>query len=225
MYDVIGSILPLGLAASFSPIPVIAIVLVLLSDRARVNGAAFLGGWVLAVTAVVVLMTALAKTLEPADAAGPNPVAGVLRIGLGGLLLVLAARKVRGGRTTDASGAPVLPGWMSALTTATAWRSFTMALLLGGANPKNLALIAAAALSIGTGGLDAAQVVWAIAVFALVASITIIVPVVGHAAFAARLDGPLRSLERWLLANQHIVMAILLVVFGVLVIGNGIASF
>lgn len=223
--DVIGGILPLGLAVSFSPFPVIAIILVLLSERARASGAAFLAGWILAISVVSIVMTAVAKLLEPADAGDPSPVAAVIRIALGLLLLGLAARKLRAGPPVDDDGAPVLPGWMASLSTASAGRSFSMALLLGGANPKNLAISAAAALTIGTGGLDAPQVIAAITVFVLIASITIIVPVVGHAVFSASLDAPLRRLEEWLLANHNAVMALLLVVFGVVLIGNGIAVF
>ncbi|MGK9148173.1 GAP family protein [Plantibacter flavus] len=225
MLDVIGSLLPLGLAVALSPFPVIAIILVLLSERARASGPAFLAGWVLATTVVAIVFTALAKTVEPSDPDVPNPLTGVLRLALGALLLVLAVRKLRGGPKLDADGEPELPGWMSTLTSATAGRSFTMALLLAGANPKNLAITAAASLSIGTGGLAPGEVVWSIVVFALIASATIVVPVVGHAFFAAQLDAPLRRLEVWLLGNHTAVMGLLLVIFGVILLGNGIASF
>ena len=43
----IGAILPTAAAVALSPIPIIAIVLVLDSARARVNGPAFALGWVL----------------------------------------------------------------------------------------------------------------------------------------------------------------------------------
>lgn len=225
MLDVIGSLLPLGLAISFSPFPMIAIVLLLLTPRPRANGAAFLTGWLLAILVVTIAFTAVAKLVEQPDPTEPNAVAGILRLLLGATLLALAVRKFVSGPKQDAEGAPVLPGWIAMMTTSTPGRSFTTGLLLAGANPKNLAFTAAAALSIGTGGLDASGVVWAIALYAIVAAITIIVPLIGHLAFSAGMMGALERLERWLLANHTTVMAMLLVVFGVVLIGNGIASF
>lgn len=225
MHDVIGSIVPLGLAVALSPFPVIAIILVLFSERAKASGAAFLAGWVLAISVVTTVMTVIATAIESSDPSGSSPLAGVLRIALGTVLLALAARKVRAGAQVDDTGALVLPGWMSTLTTADARRSFTMALLLAGANPKNLIIGAAAALTIGSDGLDTVQRITAIAVFTLIASSSILLPVIAHALFSKQLDGALRRLERWLLANHHTVMALLLLIFGVVLIGNGIASF
>lgn len=225
MYDVIGSLLPLGLAISFSPFPMIAIVLLLLTPRPRANGAAFLTGWFLAILVATIAFTAVAKVVEQPDPSDPNAVAGVLRLLLGLSLLVLAVRKFIGGPKQDAEGAPVLPDWISMMTSSTPGRSFTTGLLLAGANPKNLAFTAAAALSIGTGGLDASGIVWTIVLYVIVAAITIILPLLCHLAFSARLMGPLEAMERWLLANHTTVMAMLLVVFGVVLIGNGVASF
>ncbi len=57
MSDAIGDLLPSALAVALSPIPIIAIVLVLGAPNARRAGPAFAVGWVaglLAVSAVVV---------------------------------------------------------------------------------------------------------------------------------------------------------------------------
>lgn len=98
-------------------------------------------------------------------------------------------------------------------------------LLLGGANPKNLAISAGAAITIGTSYLNPAEVVWAIAIFTVIASSTVIVPVVAFAFAAHRLDTPLRSLEEWLLRNNTVMMGTLMLIFGFVLIGNGIGSF
>ena len=47
----IGELLPAAVAVALSPIPIVAIVLVLDSSRARRNGLAFAGGWVSGLTA------------------------------------------------------------------------------------------------------------------------------------------------------------------------------
>ena len=49
MYEVLGNLLPLALAVSLSPIPIIATVLMLLAPRAKLNSVIFLIGWIVAI--------------------------------------------------------------------------------------------------------------------------------------------------------------------------------
>ena len=46
MGPAIGDVLPLALGVALSPIPIIAVILMLLSPKAQENGPAFLVGWV-----------------------------------------------------------------------------------------------------------------------------------------------------------------------------------
>jgi hypothetical protein len=58
MGEAIGQILSLGVGVALSPVPIIAVVLMLGTPRARVNGPAFLLGWMagLAIVGTVVLL-------------------------------------------------------------------------------------------------------------------------------------------------------------------------
>ena len=58
----IGELLPAAVAVALSPIPIVAIVLVLDSSRARRNGLAFAGGWVSGLTAVSVIVVLVASS-------------------------------------------------------------------------------------------------------------------------------------------------------------------
>jgi len=57
MGTAIGQILPLAVGVALSPVPIIAVALMLMSQRARLNGPLFVIGWLLglAVIGVVVL--------------------------------------------------------------------------------------------------------------------------------------------------------------------------
>src|SRR3954470_5835948 len=48
----ISEVLPFAIGIAIIPIPIIAIILILFSERARVNGPAFLAGWVIGLSAV-----------------------------------------------------------------------------------------------------------------------------------------------------------------------------
>ena len=97
-----------------------------------------------------------------------------------------------------------------------------LGLALAGVNPKNLALTLAAAAGLAQLAPTTAEAVTALAVFVVLASVTIAGPVayrlVGGEGARSALDG----LKGWLLANNAAVMAVLLVVFGVDLIAKGL---
>jgi threonine/homoserine/homoserine lactone efflux protein len=235
MLDVIGAILPFALGVSVSPVPIIVSVLILLSPRSRANGLAFLLGWMVGVAVVVTVLTALAGYLPSDSSDGPNPVAGVLQLALGVWLLVMARRKFRPAEAAadaDAevdpdTGLPVprLPGWMSSIASTTPARSLRSGLLFAGANPKNVAFAAGAALTIGTAGLGTGDVALLLVIYTVIASLTVAVPVGLHLLFPVRTQQPLRALEVWLVRNNATIGVVLLLVYGVLLIGQGIGSF
>ena len=66
---------------------------------------------------------------------------------------------------------------MQTIDTFTASRSLGLGVLLSGVNPKNLALAIAASASITQAGLDGGQSAVAVAVFVVLASATVLGPV------------------------------------------------
>src|SRR5438552_17203229 len=61
MGNAIGTILPQAIGVAISPVPIIAVILMLFSQRARSNGPAFLVGLVLALAVVGSIVLALAS--------------------------------------------------------------------------------------------------------------------------------------------------------------------
>ncbi|MCU1422240.1 MAG: hypothetical protein JWN36_1891, partial [Microbacteriaceae bacterium] len=198
-------------------------ILMLLSPRAMPGAILFLAGWVVGVATAVTVFTVIADYLPRSEPGAPNPVASILRIALGVALLVLAVLKFRQQLRSPKDAA--LPGWMSSLSAASPRRSLVLGLALGGVNPKNLLISVAAGLSIGTASLTVGAQVAGIAVYTLLASITVIVPVVVFLLAGERMRGPLTSLNDWLERNNSVILAVLFLVFGVLLVGNGLTGF
>jgi threonine/homoserine/homoserine lactone efflux protein len=221
--DVIGEILPLALGVAISPIPIIAAILMLLSPKAKSTSLGFLLGWVLGIVVAVVVFTLLASVLPEADDDASKPVAGTVKVVLGGLLLLLAAKQWRS-RTADGAE-PALPHWMGAIDTMTAARAVVLGFLLSGLNPKNLLMGAAAGIAIGSASVTLTESVVVLAVFTALAASTVAVPVIAYLLASARMDAPLNSLRTWLVHNNSTVMAVLLLVIGVVLVGKGISSF
>ena len=222
MYEVIGTLIPLGLGVSLSPFPIIMIVLLLGSARPKANGLAFLLGWVLGIAAIVAALTLFLDAVDASGGGDPDIVAGILRIALGAGLLFLAGRKFA--KRIRASDAGPLPRWMASAETMAPARSLVMGLGLSGANPKNLMITAAAGVSIGAASLSTAQEVWAMLAFLAVCSMTVAIPVAGFLLAPAKMAAPLGVLMGWLRINHSVMTGLLLLVFGFILIGNGIGS-
>lgn len=222
MSEVIGEILPLAVGIAISPIPIIAAILMLLSPRAKRTSVGFLIGWLAGIVVAVVLFTLLTSVI-PQDNAGPSPVAGVIKIILGALLLLLAIKQWR---TRPAEGEQAsMPKWMSAIDAMTAGKALGLGFLLSAVNPKNLLMAISAGVIVGSADLAVGQIAVVIIIFVLLAASTVLIPVIGYLIASARLAGPLDKLREWLVENNALIMAVLLLVIGVAVIGKGLANF
>ena len=222
MSEVIGEILPLAVGIAISPIPIIAAILMLLSPRAKRTSVGFLIGWLAGIVVAVVLFTLLTSVI-PQDNAGPSPVAGVIKIILGALLLLLAIKQWR---TRPAEGEQAsMPKWMSAIDAMTAGKALGLGFLLSAVNPKNLLMAISAGVIVGSADPAVDQIAVVIIIFVLLAASTVLIPVIGYLIASARLAGPLDKLREWLVENNALIMAVLLLVIGVSVIGKGLANF
>ena len=142
MGEGISEILTFAVGVAISPVPIIAVTLMLFSQRARVNGPAFLVGWVVALAVVSGVVYVLA---DQADAATDSTTGDTIawgKIVFGVLFLLLAARNWR---NRPAPGAqPEMPKWMAGIDALKPGKALGLGLLLAGVNPKNLMLAAAA---------------------------------------------------------------------------------
>ena len=217
MGAVIGDVLPLAIGIAISPIPIIAAILMLFSARATSTSTGFLLGWILGIVVATAVFTALAGTLKTGGE--PSAVASWIKIGLGVLLLLVGIRQWRGrGGQHDA------PKWMAAIDDFTFPKALGLGFLLSGVNPKNLIIAAGAGLIIGSGGMGGGGDAAAIALFTVIASSTVAIPVLAHLVTAERMTRPLESLRKWLQDNNATVMATMILVIGVVLVGKGVSG-
>lgn len=222
MGQTIGEILPLAVGIAISPIPIIAIILMLITPKARSNGLAFLAGWMLGLAVVGAIVLVLADTAGVSTSSGPSKTVSAINLVLGLLLLILAWRQFSK-RPKEGEEAP-LPKWMSGLDAFTPGKSLALAALLSGVNPKNLVLNASAATTIAQAGLSGGAQVVVLLVFVLLASLSIIAPVGVYFVMGDKAAHVLGGWKVWLAANNATVMSVLFLVFGAALIGKGIGG-
>jgi hypothetical protein len=222
MGQAIGQILPLAVGVAISPVPIIAIVLMLGTPRARSNGPAFALGWLAGLTIVGGALLALASGNSQADDGGPETWVSIVKLILGVLFILLAARTWRG--RPRAGQDAVLPKWMQAIDTFTTGKSFGFGALLSGVNPKNLALTIAAVTTIAQTGISGGEAAGALAVFILVGSLTILAPVVIYFVMGAKAAVILDEVKSWMAAHNAAIMTVLLLVLGAKLIGDALGG-
>ena len=217
----IGALLPSAVAVALSPIPIVAVVIVLGTPRARTNGPAFATGWVLGLTLVSVLVVVVLSGAAQAKST-PSDAAYALQAALGLLLLYLAARKWRSRPGPDEE--PELPKWLSSVESLTPPRALGLGVALSAANPKNLALTLAAAASIAQSDLGPGDEVLAIAVFVVLGSITVAGAVLIYLVDAERAARPLAAIQQFMLDQNTAIMMVILLVFGAKLLGDGVGG-
>jgi len=222
MADAIGQVLSLGVGVSLSPVPIIAVVLMLGTPRARVNGPAFVLGWIVGLTIVGVIVLAVAGGAGAHEGGEPATWVDWVKLVLGVLLLLVAVRQWRVRPRAGEAGA--LPKWMRAIDQFTPGRSFAIAAALSGVNPKNLLLTVAAASSIAQAGLDNGDQAVTLGVFILVGTLGPGVPVAIYFVLGERATHLLDELKMWMAANNTAIMAVLCLVIGAKLIGDGITG-
>lgn len=218
MGSVIGDLLPLAVGVAISPIPIMAAILMILSKNAGGAAKGFAVGWVAGILIVTTVVTLIVGSLDSSRDKEPSATASWIKIVLGLALVALAVRQWRARSDT------AVPGWMQAIDSLTTAKATGLGALLSGVNPKNLLLCMSAGLAIGAEGLGTGGVIAAIVVFTLLASTTVLAVVIGYLVATDRLRPTLNSLREWLQANNHAVMAIVLVVMGAVVVGKGLGG-
>jgi threonine/homoserine/homoserine lactone efflux protein len=222
MAEAIGQVLSLGVGVALSPVPIIAVVLMLGTPRARANGPAFVLGWVIGLAVVGTVVLLASSGADASEEGDPADWVGVLKIVLGVLLLLVAARTWRG--RPRAGDEAELPKWMQTIDAFQTPRSLAFGALLSGINPKNLLLTVGAAAAIAQTGVDAGEQAVALAVFVLVGTLGPGIPVAIYFTLGDRAKRLLDDLKGWMGAHNAAIMAVLCLVIGAKLIGDGLAG-
>jgi hypothetical protein len=220
MTEAIGQILPLAIAVALSTVPILAAILILLSDAKPVVSIALLAGWAVGVASVLALL-AVGFGLIPASFLRRNDsVVGIFRIVLGSALLVYPVIAWRRRRSRQPSE---LPHWMSTLGRINPWGALGFGLALA-LRPKNVILSVAGAVVIGDASLRVRDTAIVIGIFTIVGVSTVALPIIGYLAAPEKARNPLNVTRTWLVTNGGILMFVVSLLAGVVIIGSGIAK-
>jgi len=217
--EAVGGLLPSAIAVALSPIPVVGVVLVLGTPRARTSGIAFAAGWVVGLAALsTIVVLALGSGVDSGTESGIE----WFKVAVGIAFLAMAAQQWRK-RPRDGDGAE-MPKWMDSIAAVTAPRAAALGAALSGANPKNLALTLAASASISEAGLGRADTALAIVVYVALGSVTVSGSVLFYLSGPARAARPLAAVGRFMSENSAVITMVVLLLLGAKLLGDGLGG-
>ena len=223
MSEAIGQVLSFAVGVAISPLPIVAVVLILATPRARRNGPAFLLGWIVGLSLVGTVVLLVSSGASASDSGQSATWVDWLKIVLGALALLVAVKQWRDRPRGDAG--PATPKWMRTVARFTPGRSLAIAVALSGLNPKNLLLTVGAAAAIAQTGIGTGEQAVALAVFVIVGTLGVGVPVAIFFALGERSAKALGELRDWMIHNNTAIMTVLLLVIGAKLLGDGISGF
>lgn len=221
MNALVGALLPLGVAAALSPMPIIALIVALFSKRRALNGAGLLFGSLLATATLTALATGLSFALPNDPGATSHPVAGTLRIVLGTAMIVFGAVTWRGRPRPGEERRT--PAWMSHIESMGPLGAVGFGALLSAANVKNLPIEIAAATHLAESGAVVEAVIGGV-IFVVLACGALGAVLFAALVFPKRTEAPLRRLRETLIAQNAVILAVVFVLAGTSMIGHGIAA-
>ena len=220
MGEALTSSLTYAVGIAASPIPIVAVILMLFSSRPRVNSAIFTTTWVSGIAAIVTI-TAFVPGLG-ADSESRGTGRGVVRIVIGVIFLLLAVRNWR--RRPAAGEEPSTPPWLTPESGIGVRAAVILGLALSVLNPKDLALAASGGAAIGAEDLTTATTIVTVIVFTAVAVSTVVIPVLIYLVVGARSAETFDRVKGWLLRHNAAFLAVIWLVLGVIFVLEGIAA-
>ena len=205
------STLPYAIGVAVSPFAIVTILLILTSCRgANSNGAIFMVGWTAGVAGVAVVFATVVRRSGVVDSHPAWIAAMELTIGAAFLAATVVFLERR--RRRLASLTPLV----GAVDELRPRHAAGLGIVFASANPKNLALALGAAISLAEADATVGNTAEAIALFVVVGTAGVVLPLAAHLAFPLR-SRPILSRARMFVERHEFVV---LVMLG-LVIGAG----
>ena len=220
MLELIAELVPQAIGMAASPLPLIAVLLMILSPNGRGRSVGFAVGRVLAVLVTVLAVAALSDAAT--QGSGGTRVGAVIRLVLGVGLVLLALSKFRS--RPKGAAEPKTPGWMQALDGMPTAKALRTGFLVTAINPKELIFCIAAGVVIGSASIPPGMAAAALLIFAALATITVVVPVVAYLLLGAPVRRVLEPVRTWLVRYYTVIVAAVLAIIGTVMIGKGLSG-
>lgn len=221
MWSALGDTLPLAVGIALSPVGLIICLVLLGSEAGGRRKAAIFGlGWFLSILIIAGIAYYLIGAARISQVQRAIYELEVLQLAFAVLCLGIAVITwVRSLRATTAARESKLLQRLDGIGMLTAGG---LGLAQGFARLKNILLALGAGARFGEAGLRGGRAVLPLAIFALMATLGVLVPMVVAVLGGSRAPAVLASVREWLEANMSSITIVALLVIGVYFLGQGL---
>ncbi|MGK9148504.1 GAP family protein [Plantibacter flavus] len=203
----LGQLLPLAVGSIISPLPIVAIVAILLSPRGRANGV----GFAATTTAVGFAVTVIAALTTTGAGAGHSDGDDTVVLVLTSVLLVgfLVLAWLSWRSRPRAGAEPVTPSWLAAVDSLTPAKAAGLGALMAATNTKNIPIELKAGSLIGAQDLPVLTVILLSLLFAVVAAFGVLLPTALAASGSPAVSAGLVRLKTEMIRHNAVIMTVL----------------
>ncbi len=216
--NALNQLLPLAVGILISPLPIVAIVAIVLSARGRTAAPAFTAAFAAVTLAFIALGAASSAGASAASGshAGSKVVVLILTIAL---TVGFAALALASWFNRPRAGAPAkTPGWLAAIDTITPVRAAGLGFLMAVTNSKNIPLELKGGSLIGAAHLQPVVAVLLCLALTVAGVLALLIPTLLAASGSARVAAGLGRVKTEMMAHNAIIMTVL---FAILAANEG----
>lgn len=209
---------PMAIGIAFSAAPVLAVIMLLMTQKAKINAPIFLVGWLVGIQVVGTLIIFSPGIIANHGGMSDNTGTAKIILGITLLLLLIPAlikKKIQG-------DIPRTPKIFNSFDNFGLFKIFFFGFTFSGLSLKNAVLVASGAAHIHTTNLvDYFETILAVFFFSIIASFTLILPIVIYFLMPTKMDVILLSWRNWLIQNHWNIVLTMLFAAGILLVGIG----
>jgi len=218
MWQAMGELLPIAVALAVSSVPITVTILILLSPNRNKTALPFLIGWVVGLVAVIGVSAVSAQAFPDIPRGAQQKVTVILETLIGAALIVLGVVQIRRRSRAAAGG---MPRWLSAVNSFNGLVSFAVAVVLN-LRPKGLLLGVTAGLILHAATLQDGEAAVLIVIYTLIASSTVVIPIVASFLARRKAEPKLISVRDWITTNGQVLTGAMMFMIGVVILGSGL---
>jgi hypothetical protein len=208
----VARIAVLAIGVALSPLPIVAVLIILLTKRARVGSLVFSAAWVMGNATAIALAIAFAGNINVPRVGLDLPAEGLATVLLGIGLFATAWLSRR--QRWHSEDPQATPKWVEAVDGLSPMGGAVVAFSNALTSPKNLALAIAAGVTIRAATEVPTEIVASSLLYIAIASLTIVIPVAVYLVAGKRAEPILARWKQRVTSRAAVVMEIGLFVFG-----------
>ncbi|EPD3685896.1 GAP family protein [Listeria monocytogenes] len=214
MGSAFSAILSPAVGILISPFPIVGLILILLSNKARINSIFYTVGWIVGNIAIFFIGLFLMSSAV-SSSGDQSTLVKVVLIVLGALLILLGAHDFT--KRPKKGEQAATPKWFEKMSNIKPGGAMMFAFVV---NPKNMLLSLTAGVSVGALNLSGGQETTATIIFGIIACCSIYIPTIAFLLAGSKLNNALDSTRKWLIQNNSVIMAVLFLFIGLSVISK-----